>query len=75
MTGVELEDGTSLAAGAVAICTGAWTGTLECVTKLAPELRKIQPVRGELLCYEGVPNLARRLICERNLLRADRTIR
>jgi glycine oxidase len=66
VTGVKLINGTALSAGNVAICTGAWTGALDCVTKLAPELKKIQPVRGEILCYEGVPELARRLVCERN---------
>lgn len=64
--GVKSSDGKTYSAGAVAICTGAWTPLIAGLSELVPAVKKIQPVRGEILCYELRENLATRLICERS---------
>ncbi|HLX59776.1 MAG TPA: FAD-dependent oxidoreductase [Planctomycetota bacterium] len=64
--GVKTSTGEEIHAGAVAVCAGAWIGQMEFLTQRVPALKKVQPVRGQLLCYQADPTLASRLICERN---------
>lgn len=64
--GIRTTAGDEIRAGTVAICAGAWTGQMQFLTDRVPALKKVQPVRGQLLCYDFKPDLAARLICERN---------
>jgi glycine oxidase len=64
--GVKTTSGDELRAGRVAICSGAWAGQFDFVTQRVPALKKVVPVRGQLVCYETQPILASHLICERN---------
>lgn len=66
VTGVVTASGEEIRAGAVAVCSGAWTGQMHFLIERVPALKKVQPVRGQILCYETDPKLATRLICERN---------
>jgi len=62
VVGVKLKNGEKIAAGAVAICAGAWAGQLPALVDAAPVTKKIEPVRGQLLCYQADPKLAQRLL-------------
>ena len=64
--GVRTAAGDEIRAGRVAICSGAWAGQFDFVTQRVPALKKVAPVRGQLLCYETQKPLASHLICERN---------
>jgi len=62
MRGVILRDGGRISAGTVAVCAGAWAGQLPGLVEHSPQSRKIEPVRGQLLCYQAGAELARRLL-------------
>jgi glycine oxidase len=62
--GVVLRSGERLAAGAVAVCVGAWGAQLPALVAAAPVVAKIHPVRGQILCYQAAPELASRLITQ-----------
>ena len=66
VTGAVTKSAETFHARAVAVCSGAWTGQFAFLTERVSALKKIAPVRGQLLCYETHPKLATRLICERN---------
>jgi glycine oxidase len=62
--GVQLADGRSLAAAAVVLCAGAWSGALAPAMGASPV--PIEPVRGQLLRLRGlVPTPARVLYAGR----------
>ncbi len=68
-TGVVLKSGRELPAGAVAVCSGAWAAELPALVKLAPACGKVHPVKGQLLCYNADPKLARRVMtCDKNYI-------
>jgi glycine oxidase len=65
--GVVLRNGKHLPAGAVAVCAGAWSGQFPTLIEVAPVCKKIQPVRGQMLCYQTDAKLAKRLLtCSRH---------
>jgi glycine oxidase len=64
--GVTTRAGETIHAGAVAVCAGAWAGQMAFLTERVPALKKVQPVRGQILCYQTEQGLASHLICERN---------
>jgi glycine oxidase len=63
-SGATLANGESLSAGNTVLCMGAWTGGIgsSVLNRAVPELRKIEPVRGQLLRYDVPRNLATRLL-------------
>jgi glycine oxidase len=61
-TGVELQNGEKIQAGAVVIAAGAWSGQFASVIKFAPIVGKIYPVRGQILCYQAEPDFAQKLL-------------
>lgn len=60
--GVILQSGEKVPAAAVAVCAGAWTSQIPVLAQAVPGITKISPVRGQLLCYETRPEIARRLL-------------
>jgi glycine oxidase len=58
--GVETSRG-RIGAGAVVLAAGAWTSFLAPADKGAPQV-SIEPVRGQMLCFEANPRLARHVI-------------
>jgi glycine oxidase len=60
VTGIETSRG-FVAAEAVVIAAGAWSSQLGAADKALPDLR-IKPVRGQMLCFEPTPPLARHVI-------------
>jgi len=60
VTGIETSRG-FVAADAVVIAAGAWSSQLGAADKALPDLR-IKPVRGQMLCFEPTPPLARHVI-------------
>jgi glycine oxidase len=60
--GVVARDGTRHAAGKVAVCAGAWTGQFPALNAAAPRTGKIEPVRGQIVCYQAPRPLATRLL-------------
>ncbi|MDQ3820042.1 MAG: glycine oxidase ThiO [Acidobacteriota bacterium] len=60
VAGLETSRG-RLSAPVVVIATGAWTSFLTSTDKAAPQL-SIEPVRGQMLCFETNPRLARHVI-------------
>lgn len=58
--GVETSRG-KIHAPAVVVATGAWTSFLTWPDKAAPTI-SIEPVRGQMLCFESNPRLARHVI-------------
>ncbi len=58
--GVETSRG-RLSAGTVVLAAGAWTSFLAPADKGAPQV-SIEPVRGQMLCFEANPRLARHVI-------------
>jgi glycine oxidase len=67
VSGVVLRNGKRLSAGAVVIAAGAWSGQFPSLNDLAPACAKVQPVRGQLLCYKTDPKLVTRLLtCSRH---------
>lgn len=50
--GVELDDGTSIPAGAVVVAAGAWSGGIRGLPRPLP----VRPVRGQMLSMEMGPN-------------------
>lgn len=60
IAGVETSRG-RLSAPVVVIATGAWTSFLSSTDKSAPRL-SIEPVRGQMLCFETNPRVARHVI-------------
>ena len=60
--GVVLKDGAIAAADKVAVTAGAWTARLACLCQAIPRAAKIEPVRGQIVCYQARPNLASRLL-------------
>ena len=60
VTGIETSRG-FIATGAVVIAGGAWSSLLGAPDKALPDLR-IKPVRGQMLCFEPKPQIARHVI-------------
>ena len=60
VTGIETSRG-FIATGAVVIAAGAWSSLLGAADKALPDLR-IKPVRGQMLCFEPKPQIARHVI-------------
>ena len=60
VTGIETSRG-FIATGAVVIAAGAWSSLLGAADKALPDLR-IKPVRGQMLCFEPQPQIARHVI-------------
>ena len=60
--GITLAGGQISSAGAVVICAGAWSGRFPSLVKALPICARIEPVRGQLLCYQSSPPLATRLL-------------
>ena len=60
VTGIETSRG-FIATGAVVIAGGAWSSLLGAADKALPDLR-IKPVRGQMLCFEPQPQIARHVI-------------
>jgi glycine oxidase len=60
LTGVETSRG-FIATSSVVIAGGAWSSMLSAGDKALPDLR-IKPVRGQMLCFEPNPALARHVI-------------
>jgi len=60
VTGIETSRG-FIATGAVVIAGGAWSSLLGAGDKALPDLR-IKPVRGQMLCFEPQPQIARHVI-------------
>lgn len=60
ISGVETSSG-RIAARVVVIACGAWTSSMNSVDKAAPGL-SIEPVRGQMLCFETNPRLTRHVI-------------
>ncbi|HEU4558000.1 MAG TPA: glycine oxidase ThiO [Longimicrobium sp.] len=57
-TGVELADGTRIAAGAVVVAGGSWAGQLRGLPRPLP----VEPVHGQLLAIETAPPLFRHVV-------------
>ena len=55
VTGVRLDDGTTITAGCVAVCSGAWTEAL------VPGAR-IRPIRGQIIELAAEPDLLRPIV-------------
>jgi len=66
VVGVTTTTGEVIRAGSVAVCSGAWIGQMAFLTDRVPALKKVVPVRAQIMCYETNPKIATRLICERN---------
>jgi glycine oxidase len=62
VTGVIAADGTRYSAGNVVICMGAWTGEFKALTRLAPRAASIEPVRGQIVCYQTPAPLCSHLV-------------
>lgn len=60
--GVRLAGGQLRAAGNVAVCAGAWSAQFPTLLQLLPTAAKIEPVRGQILCYQTDPGLAARMM-------------
>jgi len=60
VTGIETSRG-FVATNAVVIAAGAWSSQLSAADKALPDLR-IKPVRGQILCFDPKPQLARHVI-------------
>jgi glycine oxidase len=60
VTGVETSEG-HLSAPIVVVAGGAWVSLLTTTDKRAPSVR-IEPVRGQMLCFEARPAIARHVI-------------
>lgn len=60
VTGVETSEG-RLSAPVVVVAGGAWASLLTTTDKHAPSVR-IEPVRGQMLCFEARPAIARHVI-------------
>ncbi len=60
VSGLETSRG-FIACNSVVIAGGAWSSLLEVPDKALPELR-IKPVRGQMLCFEANPPIARHVI-------------
>jgi glycine oxidase len=60
--GVVLVNGERVSAKATAVCAGAWTSQIPALARAVPAITKIYPVRGQILCYQTDPKLARRLL-------------
>jgi len=58
--GIETSQGT-VAAPNVVIAGGAWTSTLNVPDKALPDIG-IEPVRGQMLCFEANPQIARHVV-------------
>jgi len=63
-SGAALASGEAISAANTIICMGAWTGGFAAplLSRAVPELRKMEPVRGQLLRYDVPKDLAVRLL-------------
>jgi glycine oxidase len=63
-SGVQLAGGETLSAANTVLCMGAWTGAVAtpALNRAVPELRKLEPVRGQLLRYDVPKTLATHLL-------------
>lgn len=55
-------DGARYMGGKVVITTGAWTPQILSLVKAAPRSAKIEPIRGQILCYQAPVGLCTRLL-------------
>ena len=62
VTGVIASDGTRYSAGNVVVCMGAWTGQLKALTRVVPRAAGIEPVRGQIVCYQTPAPLCSHLV-------------
>jgi len=60
--GAIARDGSRYHAGKVAVTAGAWTAQFPTLVKAAPRAARIEPVRGQILCYQGPQGLCQRLL-------------
>ncbi|MCW8133430.1 MAG: glycine oxidase ThiO [Planctomycetota bacterium] len=60
--GVVCRDGTRYAGGKLVVATGAWTPQIAKLVEAAPRAAKIEPVKGQMLCYQAPPGLCTRLL-------------
>jgi glycine oxidase len=60
--GVVDVQGNRYPAGKIVLCTGAWTRQFKALTQAAPRTAKIEPVRGQIVCYKLPAPLGSRLI-------------
>jgi len=60
VTGVETSQGL-VSAPRVVVATGAWTSFLKVSNKTSSDIR-IEPVRGQMICFEAQPQLTRHLL-------------
>jgi glycine oxidase len=67
--GVQLASGERIEAANTVICAGAWSAEFPRLNTLAPAIKKVHPVRGQMLCYNADPSLAARLLtCHRHYI-------
>jgi len=62
VTGVLASDGTRYSALNVVLCMGAWTGQLKALSRAVPRAAGIEPVRGQIVCYQTPAPLCSRLV-------------
>jgi len=60
--GVITRDGARIAGAQVVVAAGAWTCQFPELVKAAPRAGKIEPVRGQIVCFQARPGIATRLL-------------
>lgn len=60
--GAVTADGRRFEAKQVVVCAGAWTGTFKELAQRVPRIQRIEPVRGQLVCYQTEPGMLTRLL-------------
>lgn len=60
--GVQMQDGSRIAGSKVVLAAGAWTSQIPSLVKAVPRAARIEPVRGQILCYRAPQGLCRRLL-------------
>ena len=61
-TGAVAADGTRYSAGAVVLAAGPWTGQFKALTRAVARAATIEPVRGQIVCYQTAAPLCSRLL-------------
>lgn len=60
--GVVARDGKRYAGEKIVVSAGAWTAKIPSLVKATPRAGKIEPIRGQILCYQATPGLCTRLL-------------